>query len=70
MPKPKPVVYLHGRFYDGPGLAHVILSVNGQRWEYHLNTQQADTVEHLCKHISARKALLFARSRSIRQIKL
>lgn len=67
MPALKPTVLLHSR----DALDHtVVLSIDGTRWEYTLTPQQCDTIEYLCRKISARKALAFARSRSTRQVKL
>lgn len=70
MTKPKPTIHYHGRadWQDGKHL--VTLSIDGARWEYALLPQQADTVEYLCRKISARKALAFCRARSTRQVKL
>ncbi len=65
-----PIVLLHSREDWQDGKHIITLSIDGARWEYALTPTQADTVEYLCKHISARKALAFARSRSTRQIKL
>jgi hypothetical protein len=66
----KPVVFFHGHTIHEDGRRSVTLSVDGQRWQYDLTSPQCDTVEYLCKRISARKALNYARSRSTRQVKI
>lgn len=65
-----PIVYYLGRANYQDGKHIVTLSIDGTRWEYTLTSQQADTVEYLCRKISARKALAYCRSRSTRQVKL
>lgn len=65
-----PMVLYHGRADRQDGKHIVTLSIDGARWEYALLPQQADTVEYLWRKISPRKALVFARSRSTRQVKL
>lgn len=66
MPRPQTIVHFIAR----NNFDHTVtLAVNGVRWEYWLRPDQCDTVEFLCRKISARKALAYARSRSIRQVK-
>jgi hypothetical protein len=63
---PYPLVHYHGR----NDLDHTItLSVRGQRYEYFLTPTQCDTAEFLCKRLSARKALNFAKQRASRVVK-
>lgn len=63
-PRPRPRVLYHGRTRTPDGLHAVTLSINSRRYDYHLTSSQADTVEYLCKRISALKALGFAKSRA------
>lgn len=58
-------IHYHGRTLD-LGHSSVTLSINGIRWEYSLSPQQADTVEHLARHVSVGKALAFAKSHASR----
>lgn len=63
----KPGVYYLGRNTTDHT---VTLSINGQRYEYYLTPTQCDTVEYLCKKVSALKALSFAKSRAASVIKI
>jgi hypothetical protein len=66
-PKPfirRTTVLYHGRTHNPDGTHSVTLSVNARRYTYTLTSPQCDTVEYLCKHVSALKALGFAKSRN------
>jgi hypothetical protein len=58
-----PLVLYHGRTHNEDGTHSITLSVNARRYTYTLTSPQCDTVEYLCKHVSALKALAFAKSR-------
>ncbi len=62
--RPRPKVHYHGRTRLESGQHVVTLSVNGSRYDYYLANHQADTVEYLCRKVSALKALSFAKSRA------
>jgi len=48
----------------------ITLSIRGQRYEYFLTPQQCDTMEFLCRKVSARKALNFAKSHASRILRM
>ena len=62
--RPRPKVYLCGRTREADGQHVITLSVNAKRYDYHLTLAQADTVEYLCKRVSALKALAYAKTRA------
>lgn len=63
-PRPRPTVLFHGRTRTSEGQHVITLSVNSRHYDYHLTLAQADTVEYLCRKVSALKALAFAKSRA------
>ena len=61
-----PLVHYHGHTVHEDGQHSVTLSVRAVRYEYFLTPDQCNTVEYLCRNVSARKALNFAKSRASR----
>lgn len=56
--QPKPTVYYHGR----DNIDRIAtLSIAGRIYDFHLTSQQLDTVEFLCRKVSALKAFNFAK---------
>lgn len=66
----KPGVYYLGRTDHEDGQRSITLSISGIRYEYYLTLPECNTVEFLCKRVSARKALNFAKSRASRIVKV
>lgn len=59
----KPLVYYHGR----DNIDRIAtLSIAGKVYDFHLTTQQLDTVEFLCRKVSALRAFNFAKSHAAR----
>lgn len=67
--RPRPKVFYHGRTTHPDGQHTVTLSIRGTRYDYHLSPPAADTVEFLCRNVSALKALNFAKSRAHRIVR-
>lgn len=65
-----PLVHYHGHTVHEDGQRSVTLSVRGVRYEYFLTPDQCNTVEFLCRNISARNALNFAKSRATRILRM
>jgi hypothetical protein len=63
-PQQYPLVYYIGRTKLEDGQHSVTLSVRNVRYEYILTGPAADTTEFLCRKVSARKALNYAKSRA------
>lgn len=63
-PQQYPIVYYIGRERSPEGQHIITLAVRGIRYAYVLTSPQADTTEFLCRKVSARKALNFAKSRA------
>ena len=60
----KPGIYYLGRTRTEDGQHSVTLGVSGKHYTYTLTPIQCDTVEYLCKRISALRALNYAKSRA------
>ena len=63
-PRPRPKVHFISRTREDD--SHIVtLAINGTRHAYHLPSAPcADTVEFLCRKVSALKALAYAKSRA------
>lgn len=59
-----PTVLWHGLTITEDGQRHVTLSINTVRYSFTLTPPQCDTVEYLCRRVSALKAFAYAKSRA------